>query len=279
VKGENGTVRELAEALGGSPALFGDPGRHPMRSVNFVDAHDGFTLNDLVSYNEKHNEANGEDNRDGSPQNDSWNCGAEGPTDDAGIEALRNRQLRSLFAVLMLAQGRPMFVMGDEVRRTQQGNNNAYCQDNELSWFDWDLVERNRQLFDFVARLLRFRRSSAFFRDEQFWQLPGGADITWHGVEAHRPDWGDTSHSLAIELVHPDDPGRHLYAAFNAYWEPLGFQLPELSPTRRWALAADTTAAAPDDVPATPRPLPEGTSRVVVGPRAVAVLGAVRREE
>jgi isoamylase len=274
VKGDDGTVRGLAEALAGSPALFGDPARHPMRSVNFVDAHDGFTLNDLVSYNEKHNEANGEDNRDGSSQNDSWNCGAEGPTDDPGIEALRNRQLRSLFAVLMLAQGRPMFVMGDEVRRTQQGNNNAYCQDNELSWFDWDLVERNRPLSDFVTRLLRFRGSSPFYADERFWALPGGADITWHGVEAHRPDWGDTSHSLAFELVHADTPDTRLYVALNAFWEPLTFQLPELPATHHWALAADTTAAPPDDVPDPPRPLPAGVSSVVVGARAAAVLGS-----
>ncbi len=140
-----------------------------MRSVNFVDAHDGFTLADLVSYDDKHNLDNGEDNRDGNAQNDSWNCGVEGPTDDPAVEALRQRQLRSFFTVLLLSQGRPMFVMGDEVRRTQQGNNNAYCQDNEISWFDWDLVDRNPHLFDFVSRLLRFRRLSPFFQDDRFW--------------------------------------------------------------------------------------------------------------
>jgi glycogen operon protein len=279
VKGDDGTVRDLADAIGGSPNVFGDPDRDPMRSVNFVDAHDGFTLNDLVSYDGKHNEANGEDNRDGSSQNDSWNCGIEGPTDDADVEALRERQLRSLFAVLLLAQGRPMFVMGDEVRRTQQGNNNAYCQDNEISWFDWDLVDRNGHLFDFVARLLRFRRSSPFHGDERFWSEPGGAEITWHGVEAGRPDWGDTSHALAFELTLADDPDPHLYVALNAYWEPLEFELPSIPASRRWALAADTAATAPDDVPATPRPLPDGTAGFVVGPRAVAVLGAVDRTD
>jgi len=275
IKGENGTVQGVADAISGSPNLFGDPHRDPMRSVNFVDAHDGFTLNDLVSYDDKHNHDNGEDNRDGSAQNDSWNCGAEGPTDDPDVEALRERQLRSLFAVLLLAQGRPMFVMGDEVRRTQQGNNNAYCQDNEISWFDWDLVERHRHLFDFVARLLRFRRSSPFFRDERFWQHPGGADITWHGVTPHRPDWSDSSHSLAFELIHADDPSTHLYVAFNAYWEALEFELPRLPVTHCWALAADTAAPPPDDVPTTPRPLPDGTTSVIVGPRSVSVLGAV----
>jgi len=274
-KGENGTVRDLAHAISGSPNLFGDPHRDPMRSVNFVDAHDGFTLNDLVSYDDKHNEANGEQNRDGSAQNDSWNCGAEGPTDDPAIEALRERQLRSLFAVLLLAQGRPMFVMGDEVRRTQQGNNNAYCQDNEISWFDWDLVDRHRHLFDFVARLLRFRRSSPFFRDDRFWTHRGGADITWHGVQPNRPDWGDTSHTLAFELVHADDPDTHLYVAFNAYWESLEFELPPSPAARCWSLAADTAAPAPDDVPSAPRPLPKGTDHIIVGPRSVVVLGTL----
>lgn len=276
-KGENGTVRALADAISGSPNLFGDADRDPMRSVNFVDAHDGFTLNDLVSYDDKHNEANGEDNRDGSAQNDSWNCGVEGITDDPAVEALRERQLRSLFAVLLLAQGRPMFVMGDEVRRTQHGNNNAYCQDNEISWFDWDLVERHRRLHDYVARLLKFRRSSPFFRDERFWAHPGGADITWHGVEPNRPDWGDTSHSVAFELAHAGDPGTHLYVAFNAYWEPLEFELPQVPATHRWALAADTAAPAPDDVPATSLPLPDDTASIVVGPRSVSVLGAIER--
>lgn len=278
VKGENGTVRDLADALSGSPNIFGDPRRDPMRSVTFVDAHDGFTLNDLVSYDHKHNEANGEENRDGSDQNDSWNGGTEGPTDDPAIEGLRERQLRSLFAILLLAQGRPMFVMGDEVRRTQHGNNNAYSQDNELSWFDWDLVERNPELSDFVARLLRFRRSSPFYRDERFWAHPGGADITWHGVQPHSPDWGDTSHSLAFELTHADEPDTRLYVAFNAYWEPLEFELPRLPATHCWALAADTAAPAPDDVPAVPRPLSDNTVRVVVGPRSVSVLAAVERQ-
>ena len=217
VKGDDGTVADLADAISGSPNLFGDPERDPMRSVNFVDAHDGFTLDDLVSYNDKHNQDNGEDNRDGSAQNDSWNCGVEGPTDDPEVEALRERQLRSFFTVLLLSQGRPMFVMGDEVRRTQQGNNNAYCQDNEISWFDWDLVDRNRHLLDFVSRLLRFRRLSPFFQDDRFWTEPGGADVTWHGVEVGHPDWGDTSHSLAFELTLDHDPDARLYVALNAY--------------------------------------------------------------
>jgi isoamylase len=275
IKGDSDTVGDFADALAGSPNVFNDASRDPMRSVNFVDAHDGFTLNDLVSYNDKHNLPNGEDNRDGSSQNDSWNGGAEGPTEDSAIEALRERQLRSLFAVLLLAQGRPMFVMGDEVRRTQQGNNNAYSQDNEISWFDWDLVQTNGRLMEFVRRLLRFRHTSPFFHDDRLWEQPGGADITWHGVRLNSPDWGATSHSLAFELVHADDPDTHLYVAFNAYWEPLEFELPAAPATRRWAMAADTAAPAPDDVPPVPRPLPDGTDSFTVGARSVAVLGTV----
>ena len=275
VKGDDGTVGDLADAIGGSPNLFGDPGRDPMRSVNFVDAHDGFTLSDLVSYDDKHNLDNGEDNRDGNAQNDSWNCGFEGPTDDPAVEALRQRQLRSFFTVLLLSQGRPMFVMGDEVRRTQQGNNNAYCQDDEISWFDWDLVDRNPHLFEFVSRLLRFRRLSPFFQDDRFWSQPGGADVTWHGVEVGHPDWGETSHSLAFELTLASNPGAHLYVALNAFWEPLEFELPPLAAGLGWALAADSSAPAPDDVPVPPRRLADDTRRYLVGPRSAVVISAL----
>ncbi len=274
VKGDDRTVVGLADAISGSPNLFGDPTRDPMRSVNFVDAHDGFTLNDLVTFDDKHNDANGEDNRDGSNQNDSWNCGVEGPTDDPEVEALRRRQIRSLFTILLLSQGRPMFVMGDEVRRTQHGNNNAYCQDNEISWFDWALVEEHGDLVDFVARLLRFRQGSRFFRDDRFWSLSGGADVRWHGVELDRPDWGDQSHTLAFELTHTDHDD-HLYVALNAYWEPLDFQLPEPAPGRHWVIGVDTTADPPDDAPQRPVHLPAGTNRRLVGARSALVLGSL----
>ena len=156
VKSDTGIVSGLADAISGSSEVFAQLDRNPLRSVNFITAHDGFTLNDLVSYNEKHNEVNGEDNRDGNDQNDSWNSGVEGPTDDAGVEALRERQIRNFFTILLMSQGRPMFLMGDEVRNTQQGNNNAYSQDNEISWFDWDLLEENGDLLRFVSGLLRF---------------------------------------------------------------------------------------------------------------------------
>ena len=244
VKGADSTVVGFADAIAGSQNVFGDPDRDPMRNVNFVVAHDGFSLNDLVSYDAKHNEANGEHNHDGSDQNDSWNCGIEGPTDDAEVEELRARQIRNFFALLMLSQGRPMFTMGDEVRRTQQGNNNAYCQDNEISWFDWKLIDHHRNLLDFVKALLRFRQHSPFYGDESFWARPGGTDVRWHGVEPDRPDWGDTSHSIAFELQSPDGTQR-VYVAVNAYWEPLDFTLPGLPDGLSWSLAIDTHDPAP----------------------------------
>ena len=249
VKGDDRSVVGLADAIAGSPNVFGDPERDPMRNVNFVVAHDGFTLNDLVSYDRKHNDANGEHDHDGSDQNDSWNCGVEGPTDDAEVEELRARQIRNFFVLLMLSQGRPMFAMGDEVRRTQQGNNNAYCQDNEISWFDWTLVDEHRDLLDFVRALLRFRKDSAFYGDERFWAQPGGTDIRWHGVEPGRPDWGDTSHSIAFELQSAAGDER-IYCAVNAYWEPLDFVLPALPDPLTWSLAVDTHAVSIATLPA-----------------------------
>ena len=158
LKGDNGTVPHLAARLVGSPDIYAHDEREPEQSVNFVTCHDGFTLNDLVSYNRKHNEANGENSRDGSDDNLSWNCGVEGPTDDAEIEALRNRQVKNFLAVTLLAAGMPMLLMGDEVRRTQHGNNNAYCQDSEISWFDWGLVERHADVHRFVKLLNEFHQ-------------------------------------------------------------------------------------------------------------------------
>ena len=153
-RGEPATLGEFASRITGSSDLYQDDGRRPYASINFVTAHDGFTLNDLVSYNDKHNEANGEDNRDGANDNRSWNCGAEGPTDDEKVNELRARQRRNLIATLLLSQGVPMLLHGDELGRTQQGNNNAYCQDNELSWVDWSLLEQNGDLVDFTAAVI-----------------------------------------------------------------------------------------------------------------------------
>src|SRR5262249_29485358 len=180
VRGDRDSTSALADGLVGSASFFNRPGRDPLRSVNFITAHDGFTLNDLVSFDQKHNEANGEQNCDGANDNNSWNCGVEGPTDDSGVAALRRRQGKKLIYIMLLSQGRPMLLMGDEIRRTQRGNNNAYCQDNNLSWLDWGDIERHRDLRRFVAGLIGFHGRSSVFRDRRFWGGPGSAAVIWH---------------------------------------------------------------------------------------------------
>ncbi len=278
VKSDPGTASDLADAISGSFHVFSQIDRDPMRSINFIIAHDGFTLNDLVSYNDKHNQANGEDNRDGNNQNDSWNCGVEGRTDDAQIESLRERQLRNFFAILLLSQGRPMFLMGDEVRRTQQGNNNAYSQDNEISWFDWSLVDINSDLLRFVSGLLHFRQNSQLFRDRRYWFEPEGTDVFWHGAHLGQPDWGENSHSLAFELTHPAAQD-HLYVILNAYWEPLEFELPELPEGQQWARLVDTALAPPEDFTNPAKVLSDDTHNYLAQSRSAVVLTATCGEK
>lgn len=270
VKGDAGVAHRFADCLMGSAQLFAQPDRDPLRSINFVTAHDGFTLNDLVSYNQKHNLANGEDNRDGANDNQSWNCGVEGPTDDPEISALRARQVRNFLVALFVSQGRPMLLMGDEIRRTQHGNNNPYCQDNEISWYDWDAVGREAGLLRFTEKALRYRRGSVLFADTAFWQ-EGGVDVTWHGVELGRPDFSDGSRTLAVELRHPIS-GEHLYVVFNAYWEPLDFPLPPLADDHRWCRLIDTALPAPDDFADPPAPLPARQQHYRVEARSAVVL-------
>ena len=252
LKGNNYSVSAVAARLLGSPDMYAHENREPEQSINFVTCHDGFTLNDVVSYNDKHNEANGEQNRDGANDNQSWNCGVEGPTDDPAIEALRERQIRNFFALALLSTGTPMLLMGDEVRRTQDGNNNAYCLDNELNWFDWDLVERHSGIRRFVKLLNEFRQQRDVVRQDTALtlnQLLSRARIEWHGVELHRPDWSDRSHSLAFTM-------QSLLARFavhgmlNAYWEPLTFQLPPVPADsgRTWRRWIDTARPSPDDI-------------------------------
>ena len=274
VKSDAGVVSDFGAAISGSANLFSQLDRNPMRSVNFITAHDGFTLNDLVSYNDKHNEANGEDNRDGSNQNNSWNSGVEGPTDDPEIEALRRRQIRNFFTILLLSHGRPMFLMGDEVRNTQGGNNNAYCQDNEISWFGWDKVDEEQALFRFVAGLLRFRQRSNLYRDRAYWSEAGGTDIVWHGTRLHQPDWGEASNSIAFELANPNLDHEHLFVIFNAYWEPLDFQLPDLPAETRWARLVDTAQPSPADFAEPPELLGEDQQTYSATSRSTVVLTA-----
>jgi isoamylase len=244
-----GAVRRIADRMVGSPHIYGHEQREAEQSVNFVTCHDGFTLNDLVSYNQKHNEANGEDNRDGTNDNRSWNCGIEGPTDDAEIERLRNRQVKNLLTVTMLALGVPMITMGDEVRRTQRGNNNAYCQDNALSWFDWTLLETHADLRRFVQLLCArrvMRTTEHEHRRTSLIRLLADANLSWHGVKLNQPDWGDDSFSLAMHAeVRHDRMFIHLI--LNAYREALEFELPKLEagPWRRWI---DTALDSPHDI-------------------------------
>ena len=250
-RGEKNSVQHFADRLLGSPAIYGHEEREAEQSVNFVTCHDGFTLNDLVSYDRKHNEANGENNRDGANDNRSWNCGVEGPTDDPGVEKLRNRQAKNFLTVTMLSVGMPMLLMGDEVRRSQRGNNNAYCQDNETSWFDWTLLAKHADVHRFVT-LLNARR---VLRDPEperqrvsLNQLLRGVNLAWHGVKLNQPDWSECSHSIAFTV----EVRRKLlfHVILNAYWQPLDFELPRLdrageNPWRRWI---DTALDSPHDI-------------------------------
>jgi glycogen operon protein len=289
LRGDRGVIGAMAQRLLGSPDLY--RWRGPSSSVNFITCHDGFTLADLFTYNEKHNEANGEDNRDGTNENFSWNCGVEGPTDDEQINALRRRQMKNAIAVLMVSQGVPMLLMGDEVGRTQHGNNNAYCHDNEWNWLDWSLMDRNADMLTFTRRCIAFRAAHPLLRKQDYLtgedQVGSGyPDISWHGVRAWHPDWSDTSHSLAFLLCGKHaargglPPDNYLYVVINMYWESLMFDLPEL-PSRehvweermKWHIFINTGANAPEDSHE-PGFEPEvgDQQRMLVGARSVVIL-------
>jgi glycogen operon protein len=243
VKGDPRTVKNVGARIIGSPDIYTDPKRDSNRSVQFVTCHDGFTMNDLVSYNGKHNDSNDEQNNDGTNDNHSWNCGVEGPTDNLAVEDLRIRQIKNLLTLIFISQGTPMLLMGDEVRRTQMGNNNAYCQDNEISWFDWSLVEKNRQILEFTKSVIRFTQSFALFSQRQTLSIdPVSPEphIIWHGVHLERPDVGDDSHTLAFTLVHPGKQ-EHLHVMLNAYWKDLLFDLPVPVSNKKWHRIIDTS--------------------------------------
>ena len=277
-RSEDGTVTRLADRFLGSPEVYGHKKREAEQSVNFVTCHDGFTLNDLVSYDRKHNEANGEANRDGCDDNRSWNCGIEGPTDDRAIEKLRNKQVKNFLTVTLFSQGMPMILMGDEVRRTQRGNNNAYCQDDEISWFDWGLLEKHADVHRFLKLLIArrlMRDSEAEQERKNLEQFLFDANKTWHGVKVGQPDWSTSSHSLALSAEIPKEK-LMFYIAFNSYWEDLEFELPLMEqgankPWRRWI---DTSLDSPEDIVewSTARPI-EG-SAYLLSSRSVVVLFA-----
>ena len=241
LKGEPNMVGLLAARILGSPDIYNVPVTY--RSINFITCHDGFTLNDLVSYNEKHNQSNGENNLDGNDQNFSWNCGQEGPTDSKEIEDLRLRQIKNFLTILFISQGTPMLMMGDDIRRTQQGNNNAYCQDNELSWFDWSGLDRQWDLWCFIRKLINFTQSLKIFSHHHLLSVTYASHqphLVWHGVKLGYPDWSVNSRSLAFSLRHPS-AGEHLHIMLNAYWEDLSFELPLLGKSENWYSIIDTS--------------------------------------
>lgn len=282
LKGDDGMVGEMVQRLIGSPDIY--PTRGPAASVNFVTCHDGFTLADMVSYNDKHNAANGEDGRDGADDNNSWNCGVEGPTDDPLIAGLRRRQMRNALAILFLSQGVPMMLMGDECGRTQHGNNNAYCHDGPLTWLDWSLIESNADLFRFCRELIAFRVRHPALRHVRHVGAEGlngeRFEVTWHGTEPRQPDWSARSRSLAMHVhLQNGGPPDTVYAAFNMFWGDLTFRPPTAPQGCHWCVAIDTSLPSPLDI-ATPgheQPLAEGSTYPVAS-RTVVVLIPRRNE-
>ena len=250
LKGDRANVSKFVTRTLGSPDLYEASNREPEKSINFITCHDGFTLNDLVSYNSKHNEVNGEHNRDGTNDNISWNCGIEGPSSEKKIEDLRNRQCKNFLTVTLLAVGAPMLLMGDEIRRTQRGNNNSYCQDNNISWFDWDLLEKNAGLFRFVKLLIKSRLRRDMARDEfsmSLQQWLSRAKFKWHGVKLNHPDWSEHSHAIGIEVESLTGSIR-MYYIINAYSDALNFELPKLNGDVRWKRWIDTSLPSPEDI-------------------------------
>ncbi len=258
IKGDPGVVGEMVQRIMGSPDMYAAAGRKPTASINFITCHDGFTLRDLFSYNEKHNLDNGENNNDGANDNWSWNCGVEGETTDAEINALRLRLQRNAIMLLFVSQGVPMLWMGDECGRTQRGNNNAYCQDEDWNWLDWSLSEENKGLYRFTRNMIAFRKANPALRQPEFMTSKdvigsGYPDISWHGVQPWKPDWGLASRSIAFMLcgrhgAAAGGPAHFIYCAFNMYYKPLEFALPVLPKGYVWFRVADTSLNSPDDI-------------------------------
>jgi glycogen operon protein len=275
VRGDFGLVGTIATRISGSNDMYRGRGQGPANSVNFVTAHDGFTLYDLVAYNGKHNDANGEGNRDGIDENLSWNCGMEGATDDPEVNALRHRQIKNFATILFLSQGVPMFVAGDEIGRTQRGNNNAYCQDNELSWFDWDLVEQNADLFRFFKQMIGLRRRHASLRRNSFLRgqlnRRGQIDVRWHGLELDQPDWDAGSRLIAFTLAGEDPLEPDLHVMMNMDSANHDFAVPG---DRRWGVFADTSKQPPDDVADLGRERPFEGERYTVEGRSIVILAS-----
>lgn len=256
LRGDTGQLWEISQRIQGSPDLY--PERGPIASVNFVTCHDGFTLADLFAYSEKHNWANGEQNQDGANDNNSWNCGWEGTTPNVAINRLRQQMIRNAIAILMVSQGVPLILMGDEVGHSKQGNNNTYCQDNELSWFNWKLLEENHDLFRFFQQCIAFRHAHPILRNRTHFQHrdavgSGYPDISWHSEEAWRPNWATYARTLAFMLCgqhkhNGEAPDDYIYVAMNMHWESHPFDLPRLPLGKKWYLFANTNALPPHDI-------------------------------
>jgi len=284
VKSDPGMVSALANRLMGSPDMYAGQGQTSHSHINFVTCHDGFTLRDLVTYNEKHNEANGEDSLDGCNSNISWNCGHEGIVNQldlpfgqlaADIEKLRHRQVRNFASILLLSRGVPMILAGDEFGRTQKGNNNAYCQDNDLSWIDWSLTEKNADLLRFFRLLIRFRKDHPVLT-HGFTDLAerNPAAVVWHGVKSEKPDWSSESRSLAVQISDMNNGRRRdIFIIANANWKAFRFQLPSLDDNCRWHRVIDTMLESPGDISEPgAEPILDLQSSYKVGPRSVVVL-------
>jgi len=277
VRGDFGLVGTMATRIGGSQDIYHGRSQGPTNSINFITAHDGFTMYDLVAYNGKHNDANGEGNRDGVDENLSWNCGWEGETDDPGANALRRRQIKNFATILFLSQGVPMFVAGDEIGRTQRGNNNAYCQDNELSWFDWELADGNSDLFRFFKGMIALRRLHASLRRSSFLtgelNQRGIPDISWHGIDLDQPDWGVGSRVLAFTLAGVDPLEPDLHVMVNMDDKTHDFAVPR-DGGRSWLAVADTAKASPDDIAEPGQERPFEDERYAVEGRSIVILSS-----
>ncbi|WP_019614666.1 glycogen debranching protein GlgX [Psychromonas ossibalaenae] len=274
VRGDKGMVSKFVSRLIGSPDIYGEHNYEPEKSVNFITCHDGFTLNDLVSYNNKHNLANGEDNRDGCDHNFSWNHGIEGPTDDPEIIRLRLQQMKNMLAITLMSLGTPMILMGDEVGHSQKGNNNGYCQDNPEFWFDWQKVEQNQELFRFTKalieqRTLKAKNTNTVYR-YSLHDIVQQSELRWHGLVVNQPDWSEGSHAIAMESRHPHSPGV-TYVVFNAYWKPLTFNLPK-SPSGKWLRIVDTSLTDGLDIHIEGDKETWFYSEYIVQPRSVVIL-------
>lgn len=281
LKGDLGVVGDLSQRILGSPDMYWSRGT--TAGINFITCHNGFTLYDLVSYNQKHNEANGENNLDGTDENYSWNCGWEGDTDNAQVNELRKRQIKNALTILLVSQGTPMIQMGDEMGRTQKGNNNAYCHDNELNWLNWELKDINADLYAFARHMIHFRQKHAMLRNKNHLQNfssfeTGYPDISFHGIRPWQADWSHSSRVFAFMLdgrhaYNRKNPDDFIYVAMNMYWDALPFWLPQLPSPKTWHVSVNTSMSPPFDFhPFSKEPKIKDQQKIIVGGRSIIIL-------